>query len=171
MRSFFFLSRSECGGGERKNLGRMPVYTVLFVVLRSSALSFLICKVLAPKPHTRTTLFAMERSGIANKFRCMRCFAKRSGAKYGRAKCNERTSYTVLSDPNDTQRSGVHESAAGGRTLFSFSFFFLAELQLLKVQNKIFSVWGGGKRGSEGVNSLRPKHLFYALFRKFFQDN
>jgi len=26
----------------------------------------------------------------------MRCFAERSGAKYGRAKCNERTAYTVL---------------------------------------------------------------------------
>jgi len=30
----------------------------------------------------------------------MRCFAERSGAKYGRAKCNERTAYTVLGEPN-----------------------------------------------------------------------
>jgi len=32
----------------------------------------------------------------------------------------ERTRYTLLPDPNDTERSGVHESAAGERTLFSF---------------------------------------------------
>ena len=30
----------------------------------------------------------------------MRCFAERSGAKYGRAKCNERTAYAVLGEPN-----------------------------------------------------------------------
>ena len=32
----------------------------------------------------------------------------------------ERTRYTLLPDPNDTERSGVHESAARERTLFSF---------------------------------------------------
>ena len=34
-------------------------------------------------------------------FQYMRCFAERSGAKYGRAKCNERTAYTVLGEPNE----------------------------------------------------------------------
>ena len=33
-------------------------------------------------------------------FQYMRCFAERSGVKYGRAKCNERTAYTVLGEPN-----------------------------------------------------------------------
>ncbi len=31
-------------------------------------------------------------------FQYMRCFAEWSGAKYGRAKCNERTAYTVLGE-------------------------------------------------------------------------
>lgn len=30
----------------------------------------------------------------------MRCFAEWNEAKYGRAKCNERTAYTVLGEPN-----------------------------------------------------------------------
>jgi len=33
-------------------------------------------------------------------FQYMRCFAEWNGAKYGRAKCNERTAYTVLGEPN-----------------------------------------------------------------------
>ncbi len=40
------------------------------------------------------TQYAHKRSSIT--FQYMRCFVERSGAKYGRAKCNERTTYTVL---------------------------------------------------------------------------
>jgi len=43
-------------------------------------------------------------------FQYMRCFAERRGAKYGRAKCNEWTAYTVLCAPSGTQGS---ESATG----------------------------------------------------------
>jgi len=33
-------------------------------------------------------------------FQYMRCLAECNGAKYGRAKCNEWTAYTVLGEPN-----------------------------------------------------------------------
>jgi len=36
----------------------------------------------------------------------MRYFAERSGAKYGRAKCNERTAYSVLYAPSRSDSGG-----------------------------------------------------------------
>ena len=69
----------------------------------------------------------------------------------------ERTRYTLLPDPNDTERSGVHESAAGERTLFSF--FIKCTLNYI-TQNKIFfNSRDRGQRGIKGVNVPWSSHL------------
>ena len=77
---------------------------------------------------------AAPRSGEASDCaeRTSICDVLRSVAKQNMGeRRQERTAYTVLSDPNDTERSGVHESAAWERTLFTFSFFFKQRFQIL----------------------------------------
>lgn len=62
----------------------------------------------------------------------------------------ERTRYTLLPDPNDTERSGVHESAAGERTLFSF--VILTHFVLYQTKQNFFRSRDRGQRGIKGVN-------------------
>jgi len=51
----------------------------------------------------------------------MRCFAERSGAKYGSAKCNEWTAYAVLYVLSGALRS---ESATGSSDSEKFKKYF-----------------------------------------------
>jgi len=90
-----------------------------------------------------------SRAEFCATFKYMRCFAKRSGAKYGRAKCNEWTAYTVLGESNGV--IAEWECNVPLAYIFlSFSSIIISRVALLLNAKQNFSVLGGGQRGSRG---------------------
>ncbi len=103
------------------------------------------------------SFFLLVKTKWHTTFQYMRCFAERSGAKYGRAKCNERTAYTVLCVPSRALRS---ESAAwserSGEVIFLSLLFLCREISSSFKGNLIFFVFF--PRGVRGELE-KGKHL------------
>lgn len=94
-------------------------------------------------------LFRYDTRVCYTTFRYMRCFAERSGAKYGRAKCNEWTAYTVLYAPSGVYGARVQRGATvGSKSIFSL--FFLRK-RLFLFLSFFKKVWFSVPKNSRGV--------------------